>query len=101
MRKINPHAKRLRREMTEAERKLWYALRDRRFAGWKFRRQETIDPYIVDFVCCSARLIIEVDGGQHSPNVDAERTRDLERQGYRLIRFWNNEVMDNLEGVLI
>jgi very-short-patch-repair endonuclease len=101
MRQVSPHARRLRRDMTDAERLLWYALRDRRFAGWKFRRQATIGPFIVDFVCIAARLIVEVDGGQHSDDADAKRTAALEAQGYRMIRFWNNEVLANLEGVLI
>jgi adenine-specific DNA-methyltransferase len=87
--------------MTEAERRLWYALRDRRFAGWKFRRQETIHPVIVDFICSAARLIVEVDGGQHSEDGDAERTAALEAQGFRVLRFWNNEVLGNLDGVMI
>lgn len=101
MRQANPHARRLRREMTDAERRLWYALRDRRFAGWKFRRQETIGPFIVDFVCMAARLIVEVDGGQHSEEADADRTAVLEARGFRMIRFWNNEVLGNLNGVMI
>lgn len=100
MREINRHARRLRRDMTPAEQRLWYAPRDRRFAGWKFRRQETIKPYVVDFICFPARLIIEVDGGQHSEEADADRTRALEAQGYRIVRFWNNDVLGNLEGVL-
>lgn len=101
MRRVSPHARRLRRDMTEAERRLWYALRDRRFAGWKFRRQTTIGPFIVDFICIAARLIVEVGGGQHSVEADAKRTAALEAQGYCVIRFWNNEVLGNLEGVLI
>jgi adenine-specific DNA-methyltransferase len=87
--------------MTEAERRLWYALRDRRFAGWKFRRQETIHPVIVDFICSAARLIVEVDGGQHSEQLDAERTAALQARGYQVVRFWNYEVLENLDGVLI
>ncbi|MFT4026768.1 MAG: endonuclease domain-containing protein [Novosphingobium sp.] len=101
MRRPSRHARRLRRDMTPAERRLWHALRDRRFGGWKFRRQETIHPSIVDFVCIAARLIVEVDGGQHSEEADAKRTAALKAQGYRVIRFWNNEVLGNLEGVLI
>lgn len=99
-RKVSPHARRLRRDMTDAEKRIWYALRDRRFAGWKFRRQETIgDRYVVDFICFKASLIVEIDGGQHSDEVDAERTAFLVAEGYRVIRFWNNDVMSNLEGV--
>lgn len=74
----SPHAARLRHDMTDAERKLWLALRDRRLDGLKFRRQSTIGPYVVDFLCIEARLIVEVDGGQHSETVDAPRTRYLE-----------------------
>lgn len=86
--------------MTDAERRLWYALRNRRFEGWKFRRQVSLGPYVVDFLCHSARLIVEVDGGQHSAEVDARRTAFLASQGYRVIRFWNNEVLVNVDGVL-
>jgi very-short-patch-repair endonuclease len=99
-RRTNPHARRLRRDMTDAERRLWYALRDRRFAGWKFRRQASIGPYVVDFLCHAAKLIVEVDGGQHSEETDARRTGFLEAQGYRVVRFWNNDVLQNTDGVL-
>jgi len=96
----SPHANRLRRNMTDAERKLWLALRDRRLDNSKFRRQSTIGPYVVDFLCIEARLIVEVDGGQHNENVDAPRSRFLEQRGYQILRFWNNDVMENFEGVL-
>ena len=86
--------------MTDVERKLWFALRDRRLDGFKFRRQATIGPFIVDFLCIDARLIVELDGGQHSEGVDAPRTAYLEAQGYRILRFWNNDVVDRFEGVL-
>lgn len=87
--------------MTDAEQKLWRALRSRG-AGSKFRRQVPLGPYIVDFVCFDAKLIVEVDGGQHSENPrDAERDRYFVNQGYRVLRFWNNDVLKNLEGVLI
>jgi len=99
-RQISPHAARLRRDMTDVERKLWFALRDRRLDGFKFRRQATIGPFIVDFLCIDARLIVELDGGQHSEGVDAPRTAYLEAQGYRILRFWNNDVVDRFEGVL-
>jgi adenine-specific DNA-methyltransferase len=101
MRRASSNARRLRRDLTDAERKLWYALRDRRFAGFKFRRQVEIEPYIVDFLCIAALLVIEVDGGQHDEELDAERTAFLEARGYRVIRFWNNEVLGNLDGVLM
>ena len=97
---ISPHAARLRRDMTDAERILWLQLRGRRLGGFKFKRQWTIGPYVVDFCCWEARLIVEVDGGQHSPGRDAARTQWLEAQGYRVRRFWNNEVVENVEGVL-
>ena len=69
--------------------------------GFKFRKQVEIDGYVVDFLCSERRLIIEVDGGQHTPERDARRTAFLESQGFRIIRFWNNEVLENLEGVLV
>ena len=91
---------RLRAEATDVERVLWAALRNRRLGGFKFRRQWTIGRYIVDFACIDAMLIIELDGGQHDPEVDAPRTADLETAGYRVVRFWNNDVIDNRDGVL-
>src|ERR1044071_114198 len=95
-------ARRLRRDQTDAERKLWFRLRDRRLAGLKFRRQMPIDRYVADFCCESARLIIELDGGQHADRTvsDAERTTALEAQGYLVLRFWNNDVLRNIDGVL-
>ena len=96
------HAKSLRQHSTEVERKLWYQLRDRRLGGYKFRRQMPIGSYVADFVCMSARLIVELDGGQHADNTiyDANRTAFLRGEGYEVVRFWNNEVLQNLEGVL-
>jgi len=91
----------LRASMTDAERKLWFALRDRRFAGFKFRRQVPIDRFIADFVCFEARLVIEVDGGQHAGSLrDRLRDKWFAANGLRVVRFWNNEVLSNLEGVL-
>ena len=94
-------ARTLRREMTEAEKRLWQMLRSRQTEGGRFRRQVPIGGFIADFVCHEARLIVEIDGGQHDPSSEAEasRTRFLEAEGYRVLRFWNNEVMDNPEGV--
>lgn len=86
--------------MTDAERALWQGLRGRRLEGRKFKRQWTLGPYVVDFCCWEAKLVVEVDGGQHNEEDDARRTAWLERQGYRVIRFWNNDVLTNLEGVL-
>jgi very-short-patch-repair endonuclease len=95
-------AKRLRRQQTDAEPILWFRLRGRRLAGWKFRRQVPVDRFIVDFVCADAKLVVELDGGQHAvrPLQDEERTRTLEAMGYLVPRFWNNDVMRNLDGVL-
>jgi very-short-patch-repair endonuclease len=94
-------AKQLRRNSTDAEHKLWQALRSRQLSNMKFRRQVPIGSYIVDFVCPAAKLIIEIDGGQHSDQADydAKRSEYLAREGYRVIRFWNNEVLGNLDGV--
>jgi len=99
-RQISPHALRLRRDMTDAERWLWGRLRNRGLEGAKFRRQATIGPYVVDFLCMEKRLIVECDGGQHSEAADAPRTAWLEGQGYRLLRFWNHDVLGNDEGIL-
>jgi very-short-patch-repair endonuclease len=100
-RDLLPYAKRLRRDQTEAERKLWSALRGRRLGAWKFKRQEQIGNYIVDFVCFGARLIVEADGSQHAESAADER-RDawLNAQGFRVLRFWNNEILTNFDGVL-
>src|SRR5215831_607370 len=94
-------ARALRREMTEAEKRLWQILRSRQTEGYRFRRQVPIGGFIADFVCHEARLIVEVDGGQHDPSSEAEasRTRFLEAEGYRVLRFWNTEVLENAEGV--
>ena len=88
--------------MTEAERALWQRLRDHQVAGLHFRRQEAVGPYVVDFICRAATLVIELDGGQHALTTqqDAERTQYLESQGLRVLRFWNNDVLSNLDGVL-
>lgn len=95
-------ARELRRRMTDAERLLWHHLRARRFYGHKVRRQVPIGPYIVDFACMQTRLIIEVDGGQHALTRTRDAARDafLARRGFRTVRFWNNEVLGNSEGVL-
>ncbi|MGE0356561.1 MAG: endonuclease domain-containing protein [Burkholderiales bacterium] len=95
-------ARGLRTRTTEAENRLWYFLRDRRFRGAKFRRQVPVGPYVVDFLCVSAALVVEVDGGQHSERVDRDeaRSRFLEAKGFRVLRFWNDEVMGNIEGVM-
>lgn len=100
-RQISPHAARLRREQTDVERKFWFAVRDRRLGGFKFRHQASIGPFVADFLCHEAMLIVEVDGGQHSEKADRARTGFLEERGYRVLRFWNNDVVDNLDGVLL
>lgn len=93
--------KHLRRNLTDAERKLWGALRDRQLQGHKFRRQVSLANYVVDFVCLEKRVVVEVDGGQHMDNAgDEERTAVLEKQGFLVLRYWNNEVLKNLDGVL-
>ena len=100
-RQISRHAARLRRERTDVEQIIWLAVRNRRLGGFKFREQHTIgDHYVVDFACLEAMLVVELDGGQHNPTVDAPRTAFLEEQGYRVLRFWNNDVIENREGVL-
>ena len=94
-------ARQLRSNPTEAEKRLWSKLRLKQIDGHRFRRQVPIGRYIADFACHEARLIIEVDGGQHDPAArhEIERSRFLEAEGYRLLRFWNNEVLQNPEGV--
>ena len=96
------HARAMRRAPTDAERRLWLALKDRRPGPWKFRRQHPVEGFIVDFACLEARLVIELDGGQHAARAghDHARTRRLEALGYRVLRFWNNDVLSNPEGVL-
>jgi very-short-patch-repair endonuclease len=97
---IAPRVKALRSNMTNAERKLWRALRSRSI-GPKFRRQSPLGPYVVDFVCFESKVIIEVDGSQHATSAtDAKRDRYFVDRGYRMLRFWNNDVLQNLEGVL-
>jgi very-short-patch-repair endonuclease len=95
-------AKELRKNSTDAERALWRQLRAHRLAGYKFRRQQSIGRYIVDFLCFEKRLIVELDGGQHAEQVayDAERTAWLQSQGFKVLRFWNHEVLQNTEAVL-
>jgi len=94
-------AEEFRKNLTEAERTLWRYLRLRQFDGNKFRRQQPIGKYIVDFVCLEKKLIVEVDGGQHSEQVvyDSERNEWLERQGFRILRFWNNQVLKEIDAV--
>ena len=94
-------ARRLRREATEVEKILWRVLRER-LASWKFRRQHPVGDRVVDFACPARKLAIELDGGQHAERVteDKQRSAELAQHGYRVLRFWNNDVLDNLDGVL-
>ena len=104
MRNLTHLARRLRRESTEAEKLLWSYLRRKSLFGFKFRRQEQIGDYIVDFVCYEKKLIIELDGGHHNRDEiktnDDKRQKWLESQRFNVIRFWNNDVIKNIEGVL-
>jgi len=97
-------ARKFRREMTDAERKLWWHLKRIPIEGTHFRRQATVGPYFADFACHEKRVIVEVDGGQHNQTdyvlADARRTEYLESQRYRVLRFWNHEVLKNIEGVM-
>jgi very-short-patch-repair endonuclease len=99
-----PRARKLRRDMTDAERKLWWHLRRLPIEHSHFRRQATIGPYFADFACHEQRLVIEVDGAQHNEpeNVirDTERSIYLQSRGYRILRFWNNDVLKNIDGVM-
>ena len=99
---LTERARELRRQSTDAERMLWSRLRDRRLRGIKFRRQAQIGQYIVDFLCMERRLIIELDGGHHADQQDSDdaRTRALELDGFRVLRFWNNEVLRQPDSVL-
>lgn len=92
-------ARNMRRNATEAEKFLWRYLRNNG-TGVKFRRQHPVPPYIIDFFCHECSLIVELDGGQHNAGKDAERTAFLEGKGYRVLRFWNNDVLGNIEGVI-
>ena len=98
---MNEYARTLRQNMTDAENRMWYYLRNRRLAGYKFVRQHTIGKYIADFICRDKNLIIEIDGGQHmeATTYDIRRTAYLEGLGYQIFRVWNHEVFNNIEGV--
>lgn len=106
MKRINPvsteRARELRSDMTIAEQIIWQAIRGEQIKGQKFRRQYVIGAYIADFACVKEKLVIELDGGQHQEQVeyDEKRTGYLQAQGWRVLRFWNNDVMGNMDGVL-
>jgi very-short-patch-repair endonuclease len=95
-------ARHLRQRQTDAERRLWFRLRDRRLSGLKFKRQVPVGTSVVDFLCADARLIVEIDGGQHQrqSHADVRRTATLEKMGYLVVRYWNNDVLSNIDGVL-
>ncbi len=98
----NLRARELRAHQTDAERRLWSALRNRRLAAYKFRRQHKLGNYFADFACIEHRLIVEADGGQHAENgYDERRSAWFESQGWRVIRFWNNDILTNTEGVIL
>ena len=97
---ITKTAKTLRKRSTDVEMFIWRHLRAKQLKGLKFRRQQPIGRYIVDFVCLEKKVIIEVDGGQHSVETDRERDEWLMGQGFKVLRFWNNEVLTNIQGVL-
>ena len=99
---LHERARQLRRDSTDAERALWRLVRGRRFSDYKFRRQVPLGLYIVDFVCLEQKLVVEIDGGQHSEAVgyDSARTEWLESQGFRVLRFWNNEALSNSDGMV-
>jgi len=99
---LNERARILRQNQTEAEKRLWYRLKNRGLGGWKFRRQHAIGPYFADFACIEAALVVEIDGGQHQGRREQDdvRTAFLKGAGYRVLRFWNNDVLSNTDGVL-
>ena len=96
------YARRLRKDATDAEKRIWYFLRNRSLQGYRFQRQYVIVPYIVDFVCREYKLIIELDGGHHAmqQEYDKQREKELNSQGFRTLRFWNNDVLQRTEDVL-
>lgn len=96
------YARQLRLHPSKAQKVLWYYLRQKRLNACKFRREHPIGSYIVDFVCLSKKLVVEIDGGQHALQVeyDKSRSRWLESEGFKILRFWNNEVLSNTEAVL-
>ena len=97
----NEHARGLRKNMTPQERKLWDIIRNKQFYGFRFLRQYPFKNYILDFVCCAKKIVIEIDGGQHNENIeyDTKRTEVLNSFGYKVVRFWNNDIDNNMEGV--
>ena len=96
------NARHLRKNLSDAESRLWWRLRQKQLGGFRFRRQVPLGPYVADFVCLSAKLVVEVDGGQHAERVEHDESRSawLVANGFRVLRFWNNDVLGNTEGVL-
>lgn len=103
MRKPHPSAKKLRADMPSAEQRLWYFIRRKQLGSFHFRRQHTIGPYIADFVCIEAKLVIELDGEQHAkgsaPARDAKRDSFMEEEGWVVLRFWNHDIFGNIDRV--
>ena len=99
---LQSRARRLRKQATDAERYLWRHLRDRQIAGYRFRRQVPVAGFIADFACLEAKVIVELDGGQHAQHVgyDEQRDRLIEAQGFRILRFWDNQVFLETQAVL-
>jgi very-short-patch-repair endonuclease len=99
---LKERARQLRRDQTDVEKKLWVRLRSRQLNGFKFRRQFVIGPFITDLCCFEQRLVVEIDGGKHADQSDADLKRSafLLSRGYRVLRFWDNQVMENMDGVL-
>jgi len=99
----NEFARQLRKNMTPQERKLWSLIRNKQFYGYRFNRQCPFRNYVLDFICCSKKIVIEIDGGQHNEDTNSEydktRTELLNSLGYKVVRFWNNEIDNNIEGV--
>ena len=95
-------ARSLRKNVSDAENRIWYFLRGKRLNGYRFIREHPIGPYVVDFVCRRGKVVVELDGGQHADVIeyDNKRTEFLKERGYQVLRFWNNEVFENIEGVL-
>ena len=98
---VHKTQRKLRHNMTDAELRLWRYLKGRQMSGYKFRRQHPFEDYVLDFVCLEAMLIIEVDGAQHAHNTisDRARTKNLKEAGFKVMRFWNNEVLEQMEAV--
>lgn len=95
-------ARTLRRDLTPAERRMWHMLRSAQLEGLKFRRQHPVGPFIADFACLAIKLVVEIDGGQHNESIsDAGRDAYMQAHGWNILRFWNNDVLKNTQGVLI